>query len=69
MEDSLASRHRKIFAHYKVKFYKNDLQGLCDSLVYTAFDSLMNLYKTPLLWSNENQLVANEIAIKINDGK
>jgi lipopolysaccharide export system protein LptA len=69
MEDSVASTHRLIYAHYKVKFFKNDLQGLCDSLVYSAADSLMRLFKKPMLWSDANQLTAELINIKLYDGK
>jgi lipopolysaccharide export system protein LptA len=69
MEDSVASAHRLIYAHYKVKFFKNDLQGLCDSLVYSAADSLMRLFKKPILWSDANQLTAELINIKLYDGK
>jgi lipopolysaccharide export system protein LptA len=69
MEDSVASAHRLIYAHYKVKFFKNDLQGLCDSLVYSAVDSLMRLFKKPILWSDANQLTAELINIKLYDGK
>ena len=69
MEDSVASAHRLIYAHYKVKFFKNDLQGLCDSLVYSASDSLMRLFKKPILWSDANQLTSEFINIKLYDGK
>ena len=69
MEDSVASAHRLIYAHYKVKFFKRDLQGLCDSLVYSASDSLMRLFNKPILWSDANQLTAEFINIKLYDGK
>ncbi len=69
MEDSVASAHRLIYAYYKVKFYKSDLQGLCDSLTYSASDSLMRLFNKPILWSDANQLTAQFIHIKLFDGK
>lgn len=69
MEDSVAAAHRIIFAYYKVKFFKSDMQGLCDSLVYNASDSLMRLYTKPMLWSDANQLTAEFINIKLYDGK
>lgn len=68
MEDSVAAAHRLIFAYYKVKFYKSDLQGLCDSLSYSAADSLMKLFNKPILWSDANQLTAAFINIKLYDG-
>jgi lipopolysaccharide export system protein LptA len=69
MEDSIATAHRLIFAYDKVKFFKRDLQGLCDSLVYAGSDSLMRLFNEPILWSSENQLTAEFINIKLYDGK
>jgi lipopolysaccharide export system protein LptA len=41
---------------YHVRFYRNDVQGLCDSLTYSARDSIMNMYGKPVLWAEENQL-------------
>jgi len=32
------------------------VQGLCDSLAYSARDSVMNMYGEPVLWSENNQL-------------
>lgn len=69
MEDSVAAAHRVIFAFHKVKFFKKDLQGLCDSLAYNASDSLMRLFTKPILWSDVNQLTAEFINIKLYDGK
>ncbi len=69
MEDSIAAAHRLIFAYNKVKFFKQDLQGLCDSLVYGSADSLMKLFKKPILWSDANQLTAEFINIKLYEGE
>jgi len=67
--DSLAEKHRMILAYHKVKFYRKDLQGKCDSLAYISGDSVMKMYYKPVLWSDENQLTAKFIKIKISDGK
>jgi lipopolysaccharide export system protein LptA len=53
----------KLFAYHKVKFYKKDLQGKCDSLIYTSVDSVMRLFGKPTLWSDENQLTADSIKL------
>ena len=42
--------------YYHVRFYRSDVQGLCDSLAYSARDSIMNMYGEPVLWAEENQL-------------
>ena len=41
---------------YHVRFYRHDVQGLCDSLAYSARDSVMNMYGEPILWADNNQL-------------
>ncbi len=50
-----------LFAYHKVKFYKKDLQGKCDSLAYKLADSTMRLFGTPTLWSDENQLTSDSM--------
>lgn len=42
--------------YLNVRMYRNDIQGLCDSLVYTSRDSVMNMYGEPVLWAEKNQL-------------
>ncbi len=58
---------KKMFAYYKAKFYRRNLQGLCDSLVYDFVDSTINLYNNPAIWSEENQLTADSIKISIKN--
>lgn len=62
--DSVSSLGKRLYAHHKVKFYKNDLQGKCDSMIYTMGDSLMRLYGKPVIWSQENQLTADSMRIQ-----
>ena len=40
----------------KAQFFKNDLQGRCDSLIYSYADSVMRMYGKPIIWSDVNQL-------------
>jgi lipopolysaccharide export system protein LptA len=61
--------HRIIHAFHKTKFFKQDMQGLCDSLVYSMADSLISLFTAPVLWSDGNQMTADFITIKTADGK
>ncbi|MBN1953186.1 MAG: hypothetical protein JW801_18420 [Bacteroidales bacterium] len=50
--------NKLVKAFYHVKFFKSDLQGTCDSMVYSSADSVIRLYDHPVLWSEENQLSA-----------
>lgn len=63
--DTLADKEdkdKKIFmAYHHVRFYKKDLQGICDSLSYHMKDSVMRLFMDPVLWSEVHQLSAEKI--------
>jgi len=60
---------RVFYAYRKVKFFRTDIQGKCDSLVYSGKDSLMRLFKSPVLWQEENQLTAEIVEIKTSGGQ
>lgn len=62
-------KHRIIHAYRKVKFFKEDLSGKCDSLVFSNADSLIKLFYDPIIWVDANQLTAQYIQIKNYDGK
>jgi hypothetical protein len=56
---------RLMKAYYKVKYYRKNLQGMCDSLVYHFPDSTIMMYNDPVMWSDENQLTSDSVAIVI----
>ncbi len=51
-------------AFYGVRFFRSDLQGLCDSLIYFSKDSLVELHHDPVIWSNNQQMSASYINMK-----
>jgi lipopolysaccharide assembly outer membrane protein LptD (OstA) len=67
--DTINMNNKTIWAYHKAKFFKTDMQGACDSLVYSFKDSLIRMYKAPLLWSGERQLSADTIQIRTFEGK
>ncbi len=58
-----------ILAYNKVKFFRIDIQGSCDSLSFVMKDSLMNMYYNPVLWTDENQLTADTIHLLSGNNK
>lgn len=44
-----------------VRIFRNDLQGICDTLYYSARDSVINFQGEPVLWSDNNQLSGEQI--------
>ena len=61
------SVYRKIHAYNKVRAYRTDVQAVCDSLVYDSKDSCMTMYKDPILWNVNQQLVGEEIRVYMKD--
>ncbi len=60
----------KCYAAYrKVQFYKSDLQARCDSLYFSMFDTIVQMYHEPVLWSSENQITADRIEIYTHEFK
>jgi lipopolysaccharide export system protein LptA len=56
-------------AYYHCFFYRDDIQGYADSLAYDAVDSVIYLFRNPVLWSDENQLKADTIILFLKDNK
>ncbi len=54
-------------AFHKVRFYRSDMQGICDSLSMTDRDSIMYMYRHPVVWSGERQIFGNVIYLHLND--
>jgi len=46
-----------------VKIFKEDLQGVADSMEYRTSDSTIYFYKNPVLWSEGNQMTADSIRL------
>tara|TARA_B100001142_G_scaffold330401_1_gene399382 strand:- start:53994 stop:55487 length:1494 start_codon:yes stop_codon:yes gene_type:complete len=61
--------NKKILAYNKVKFFKPDFQGKCDSLSYHFTDSIIQMYRRPILWSNEYQITADSLNFLVSHGK
>jgi lipopolysaccharide export system protein LptA len=65
--DSLQNAQEMLCYHH-TKFYRDDLQGMCDSLVYLFEDSVIQMYFQPLLWANESQLSGKFIHLSMENG-
>jgi len=53
-------------AYWGVRFWRTNIQGLCDSLCYFTKDSTVQLYTDPILWSENRQIIADYIEMKSN---
>lgn len=61
------SVYREMRVYHRVRAYRTDVQAVCDSLVYNSKDSCLTMYKDPILWQGEQQLLGEEVKIYMND--
>ena len=61
--DSTAVGYRLMKAFHGCRIYSKSLQAKCDSLSYSFQDSVIRFYTLPVIWSEENQLTADSMAL------
>lgn len=54
-------------AFHRVRFFRNDIQGLCDSMSMVERDSILYMYYNPIVWSGDKQVIGNVIWVHLND--
>lgn len=65
--DTDTTVYRIIKGFHHVKMFRSDLQAMCDSLVYNMLDSIIDMYYTPVIWQDNNQLTASTIRLYMVD--
>lgn len=63
------SVYRDILGYHKVRMYRTDLQGVCDSLAYNSIDSCITMYYDPILWTESQQLLGEEIKVYMKNNQ
>ncbi|MBQ3610140.1 MAG: hypothetical protein IJA03_08895 [Bacteroidaceae bacterium] len=61
------SVYREARAYHKVRVYRTDVQAVCDSLVFSSKDSCLTMYRDPILWNGQQQLLGELIMVYMND--
>ncbi len=54
---------KQVFAFHNVRFFKTDIQGVCDTLFFTQNDSTLTMIQEPILWHNKDQITGEKIVI------
>jgi len=67
--DTSAKGYRLMKAYYGCRIFSEDLQAKCDSLSYSFQDSVIRFYKSPVIWSAENQLTSDSMALITKNSK
>lgn len=50
-----------------MRFYRTDMQGVCDSMQFNTRDSILYMYRDPILWNEQYQISGDTIVIYMND--
>ena len=61
------SMYRKIHGYYHVRAYRSDMQAVADSLVGHSTDHTLTLYKDPIVWNANRQILGEVITGYTND--
>lgn len=64
-KDSVIERQMRGFN--KVRAYRTDLQMVADSMLFTTVDSSLTLFRDPILWNEEQQILGEKIVFYLND--
>lgn len=56
-----------VTAYPRVRFWRVDIQGLCDSLSFMQRDSILYMHRHPIVWNGERQVFGNVIQVHFND--
>lgn len=58
---------REMHGYYRVRAYRKDVQAVCDSMVYYSKDSCLTMYRDPIVWNVNQQLVGEVIKVYMKD--
>ena len=61
-----STKTNQLYCFHDVRIYKNDLQGICDSMVYLQSDSIIQLFNSPYIWSENSQMNGDTILIQLS---
>ena len=58
-----SNNNKTLQSFNNVKFLNNEITGRCDSLSYRISDSLISMFKKPIIWLDEYQVSSDSIDI------
>lgn len=61
------SAYRVLHAYFHARAYREDVQAVADSMVFHSAQKKITLFRDPIAWSDQRQIVGEEINIYLND--
>ena len=60
---------KDLMAYHDVRFFRYDIQGKCDSLSYMHRDSVMEMYREPVVWVQDYQIDGDTMKLWFADNR
>lgn len=67
LEEGKDSVWHKAKAYPRARFFRKDLQGVADTIIFTEIDSILRLNRKPVVWNEERQVRGDSIIVHLND--
>lgn len=48
-------------AYYNVRIFSDSVQAIADSLCFSGIDSVFKLFKNPIIWNQDNQIIGDTV--------
>lgn len=64
-----SNSNRYFEAYYNVKIFSDSMQAIGDSMFYSFRDSAFRLFKSPIVWAQENQITGDTIYLYTENKK
>lgn len=65
--DMVPKEYRVAKAYHRARFFNQDMQGIADSMEYQEYDSMLYLFRRPIVWSGEREVTGGRIDVHFND--
>ncbi|MDE6271384.1 MAG: hypothetical protein K2M31_00050 [Muribaculaceae bacterium] len=54
-------------AYPRARFFRSDIQGVADTIIFTELDSIIRMKRLPVAWNEERQVRGDSIIVHLND--
>lgn len=61
------SAYRVLHAYFHARAYRKDVQAVADSMVFHSAQKKITLFRDPIAWSDQRQIVGEEINVYLNN--
>ena len=67
LQSVMLQDRRILQAYHEVRIFRNDMQAICDSMIYDVADSVLVMMYGPVMWNLDCQIFGDTIKVFMND--